>query len=101
MVVEDIRYDIPSERAEALLEAYRLAGEHLRASSHCLRYEVTRGAEEPRHFIVRIEWDSLEGHLQGFRGGGSFPAFLALVRPFIADIQEMKHYRVEGTWSRP
>ena len=51
--MEYIRYDIPAERAEAFLDAYRNAGEHLRASPHCLRYEVSRGSEElvlsPKH----------------------------------------------------
>lgn len=101
MVVEYIRYDIPSERAEAFLEAYRSAGEHLRASPHCLRYEVSRGSEEPHHFIVRIEWDSEEGHLQGFRRSPAFRSFFELVKPFVSNIQEMKHYRVESVWSRP
>ncbi|WP_343073404.1 putative quinol monooxygenase [Pyxidicoccus fallax] len=99
--MEYIRYDIPPARAEAFLEAYRAAGEHLRASPNCLRYEVSQGTEEPHHFIVRIEWDSIEGHLQGFRGSLSFRQFFALVKPFVSDIQEMKHYRVDSAWSRP
>ncbi|WP_426746030.1 antibiotic biosynthesis monooxygenase family protein [Myxococcus faecalis] len=100
MIVEYIRYDIPAERADAFIDAYRAAGEHLRASPHCLRYEVGRGSEEPHHLVVRIEWDSIEGHLQGFRTSPAFQKFFVLVRPFVSNIQEMKHYRVEGQWSR-
>ncbi|WP_371817299.1 putative quinol monooxygenase [Myxococcus sp. CA051A] len=101
MIVEYIRYDIPAERADAFLEAYRAAGEHLRASPHCLRYEVSRGSEEPHHFVVRIEWDSLEGHMKGFRGSAAFQKFFVLVRPFVSDIQEMKHYDVDTAWTGP
>ncbi|MGE6757736.1 putative quinol monooxygenase [Corallococcus interemptor] len=101
MVVEYIRYDVPSERAGAFLEAYQRAGEHLRASAHCLRYEVSRGVEEPHHFVVRIEWDSEEGHLQGFRRSPEFRKFFELIKPFVSDIQEMKHYRVDSAWARP
>lgn len=100
MVVEYIRYEVPAERAQAFLDAYREAGEHLRASPHCRRYEVSRGVEEPSHFIVRIEWDSVEGHMKGFRGSAQFQKFFALVKPFFSDIKEMKHYHVESAWNR-
>ncbi|MBB6734602.1 antibiotic biosynthesis monooxygenase family protein [Cohnella zeiphila] len=94
MVVEIIRYDIAPEAADSFLQAYREAGEYLTRSAHCLSYEVLGGVEEPNHFIVRIEWDSLEGHLQGFRAGPDFQPFFARVRPFYSSILEMKHYSV-------
>jgi hypothetical protein len=41
---------------------------------HCQGWEISRGVEEPGHFVVRIEWDSLGGHEQGFRRSPAFPA---------------------------
>ena len=58
------------------------------------RYEISQGVEEPNNFVVRIEWDSLEGHMQGFRQGASFGSFFAKVKPFFGMIREMKHYEV-------
>jgi quinol monooxygenase YgiN len=66
----------------------------LDADPHCLRYEVTRGVEEPERFVVRIEWDSVEGHEQDFRRSPRFGEFFAAVKPFFAQIEEMKHYAV-------
>lgn len=99
MVVEYIRYDVPTDQQQAFIEAYTSAGEELAASTHCLRHEISRGVEEPNHFIVRIEWDSVEGHEQGFRKSPEFRAFFAKVKPFFEQIQEMKHYQVlaQGT----
>lgn len=94
MVVEYIRYSIAPERHADFLSAYANAQVELRASPHCLRFEVSQGVEEPSHFVVRIEWDSLQGHELGFRKSEDFPAFFAKVRPFFGDIQEMKHYAV-------
>jgi quinol monooxygenase YgiN len=94
MVVEYIRYEVAAGDAEAFLAAYRAAGEDLLASPHCRSFEVARGVEEPQHFTVRIEWDSVQGHMEGFRKGKDFPPFLAKVRPFIGAIREMKHYAV-------
>ena len=50
--------------------------------------------EEPDKHIVRIEWDSAEGHLQGFRKSPDFKPFLDATGPFFSNIQEMTHYEV-------
>lgn len=94
MVVEYIRYAVPLARAEEFEAAYQRGGRVLVADPHCVRYEVARGVEEPEHFVVRIEWDSIEGHEQGFRSSPQFREFLAAVRPFFDQIEEMKHYQL-------
>ncbi len=94
MVVEYIRYTVPSARAGEFEDAYQRAGRVLDADPHCVRWELARGAEEPEHFVVRIEWDSIEGHEQGFRSSPQFGEFFAAVMPFVDQIQEMKHYEV-------
>lgn len=62
--------------------------------SRGIRREIAQGVEEPDHFIVRIEWDSLEGHEKGFRTSAQFGPFFAKVKPFFQYIREMKHYEV-------
>ncbi len=94
MVTEYIRYVIPTERADEFHDAYRRASTALDASPECLGYELARGVEEPANWILRIRWSSLEDHEKGFRSGPNFGPFLAHVRPFLGDIQEMKHYEV-------
>lgn len=51
--------------------------------------------------MLRIEWDSVEGHLQGFRRSEQFRVFLGHVHPFVEQIEEMQHYEMlslpEGT----
>jgi quinol monooxygenase YgiN len=94
MVVEYIRYSIDDGRAEAFERAYRRASEALQASEHCERYEVSRCSEDPTQHVVRIEWDSEEGHLAGFRQSPEFRTFFEAVGPFVHDIDEMRHYQV-------
>src|SRR5262249_35502237 len=95
MIVEYIRYTISAERDRDFSEAYARAGKILDADAHCLGYELSRGVEEPEHWIVRIQWDSVAGHENGFRKTPHFREFLAAVKPFFDDIDEMKHYRIE------
>ena len=60
MVLEYIRFSIPEERRADLQRAYAEASTVLDDSEHRLRYEVSRGVEEPANYVVRIEWDSIE-----------------------------------------
>ena len=94
MVVEYIRYSIDDARADGFEQAYRRAAEALAASEHCERYEVSRCSEDPSQHIVRIEWDSEQGHLSGFRQSPEFRNFFDAVGPFVNDIEEMRHYQV-------
>ena len=101
MIVEYIRYEIPDAQADAFLGAYERAGESMRASPHCRSYELTRCSEEPTSFILRITWDSAQGHLEGFRKSPLFRPFLQAIQPYIGAIKEMRHYALTPlTWSR-
>jgi truncated hemoglobin YjbI/quinol monooxygenase YgiN len=92
MIVEYLRYTIPEDRAAAFEAAYAEAAGSLEASPHCLAYELARCGDDPSSYILRIEWDSADGHLQGFRTSPEFAPFLAAVKPYIADLAEMRHY---------
>ena len=94
MIVEYIRYKIDPARATEFDAAYREAGALLNASPNCQRWEASRCVDEPDKQIVRIEWDSADGHLQGFRKSPDFKQFVELTKPFYSDIEEMTHYQV-------
>lgn len=101
MIVEYIRYTIETERANEFTNAYERAAVSLRSSPHCLSYELTRCTEAPESFVLRIVWDSLDGHLQGFRKSAEFRPFLAAIQPFIPNIAEMRHYEATTIrWAR-
>jgi len=85
--------DRPDRNAE-FEDAYRRAGALLDASPHCQRWEAARSVDDPEKQIVRIEWDSAEGHLQGFRQSADFKPFLDATGPFYKNIEEMTHYEV-------
>ncbi|SNC67490.1 Quinol monooxygenase YgiN [Hymenobacter gelipurpurascens] len=94
MTIEYIRYRIAEEQQPAFLEAIRSAHQLLAAPPDCLNYELTHCEEDPTLFIWRIEWTSVERHLNGFRKSPEFGAFFQLVKPFYTSIQEMNHYAV-------
>ncbi|MEV0118699.1 antibiotic biosynthesis monooxygenase [Streptomyces sp. NPDC050844] len=98
--VEYIRYRIPPERSADFLAAYTRAAVPLAAAPQCVDYELTRCEEDSEHYILRITWTSTKDHLEGFRGSERFRDFFAEIRPFVEDIEEMRHYTptaVRGT----
>jgi heme-degrading monooxygenase HmoA len=96
MIVEVIRYQTADGQEAAFEEAYRQAQKCLADSPHCLGYQLTRCIKHRRRYLLLIQWDSAEGHLQGFRASPAFPRFMALVAPFFKQIEEMEHYEQTG-----
>jgi quinol monooxygenase YgiN len=101
MIVEYIRYKVDPARAAAFVAAYEAAPVQMRASPHCLGYELARCTDAKEQYILRILWYTHEGHLKGFRGSDVFKPFFAAVQPFGKDIEEMRHYDLTPLrWSR-
>ena len=99
MLVEYIRYELTSSPA-TFEAAYLEASKSLRASPHCLSYELARAVDAPARYVLRIVWDSAAGHLEGFRKSAEFGAFFAAIGPFVREIAEMQHYQLTGVLSR-
>jgi quinol monooxygenase YgiN len=80
-------------RGEALQQAHAIAARQLDVALECLAYELTQCEEDAESWILRIQWRSTEAHLNGFRKGPYFPAFLEAIRGFTPEIAEMHHGR--------
>jgi len=100
VIVEYIRYQMDKSRCDAFEQAYVKAGEALTASSHCLAYELTRCTEDAEQYILRIEWDSADGHMKGFRSSPEFKTFFAAIQPYVKNIEEMRHYELTAARAR-
>lgn len=101
MVVEYIRYIVKdNDRRQQLVVAYAQAAASLEAAPECLAYELTLCEEDPTAAILRIEWQSTEAHLQGFRKSTVFAEFFAAIKPFFSEIAEMRHYTLTSVAHR-
>ena len=92
MIVEYVRYRVGEDRQAAFAADYARAARVLARAPRCVDYELSRSVDEPACLVLRIRWTSAEDHLQGFRGGELFPEFLTAIRPYVGDIEEMRHY---------
>jgi len=92
VIVEYLRYTIDEARQSDFIADYKRAAEPLVNSPHCEGYEFCQCVEDPSQFIIRIQWTSAEDHLQRFRGSEDFNKFFPHIKPYLDDIDEMRHY---------
>jgi len=50
------------------------------------------GIERPRVYLFTIRWETLEDHLDGFRGGELFPEWRALIGPHFDGTPVVEHF---------
>ena len=53
---------------------------------------LQRGIEQPSSYLLLIEWDSVEDHMQGFRESELFARWRELIGTYFAAAPEVEHY---------
>jgi heme-degrading monooxygenase HmoA len=53
---------------------------------------VLHGIESPQSYLLLIEWDTLEDHMQGFRESDLFGEWRALIGPHFDGTPQVEHY---------
>jgi heme-degrading monooxygenase HmoA len=56
-------------------------------------FRLQRGIEQPSTYLLLIEWDSVEDHMEGFRESELFLRWRELIGPFFAAAPEVEHYQ--------
>jgi hemoglobin len=70
VVIEYIRYRVDPSRADEFKRTHA-AARVLDDDPQLPGLRGGQGRRGPEHFIVRIEWDSVDGHLEGGSGKAS------------------------------
>ncbi len=94
MIIETATISVIPGREEDFLAALEQARAILAEASGWLAIQVHRGIERPSVFQLRITWETLEDHTEGFRGGDLFPRWRATIGPFFAEPPAVEHWTV-------
>lgn len=92
MVLEVALIDVVAGREAEFAQAYAQARELLATTPGCRSVRMTQGVETPTRFILLVEWDSVEAHLQNFRESERFPAWRAAISPYFARPPVVEHF---------
>jgi len=87
---------IPGQESE-FVEAMDRAKEIIAASPGFLSLRVERCLERPNHFLLLVEWDTLEAHTEGFRGSEAFQEWRALLHHFYDPSPVVEHFESVAT----
>ncbi len=79
--------------AERLREGLRAARAVIAGAAGYLGSVFYQGVESPESFLLRVEWETLEAHMNGFRQGPLFAAWRGHFQAFLDGPPAMTHYQ--------
>ncbi len=92
MVLEVALIDVRPGSEEAFEAAYRGVRDEVAGTEGCRSMRMTRGVETPSRFVLLVEWDSVEAHVENFRETERFPRWRAAIGPYFAAPPQVEHY---------
>ena len=93
MFVEIALLKAKSGEAERLREGLRAARPVIASAAGYRGSVFYQGVESPESFILRVEWETLEAHMQGFREGPRFAEWRSHFQAFLDGPPAMTHYQ--------
>ncbi len=92
MILEVAHIKTHAERESEFEEAMRQAAPILMASAGYIGHDIHRCVENPSQYILFVRWQTLEDHMQGFRGSSAFTQWRAILNPHFAEPPQVLHY---------
>jgi len=93
MIVEVALFDATDP--DGFQAGYLKARSILAAAPGCRSVRMTHGIESPQRFVLVVEWDSVEAHLD-FRRSDRFGDWRAEIGPFFAQPPLVEHFTDVG-----
>ena len=56
------------------------------------RLSLSRCVERPSHYLLLVEWDRVEDHVEGFRGSAEYEQWRALLHHFYEPFPTVEHF---------
>lgn len=91
MVLEVVDIRVAAGRSEEFVAAYQSVLDVLVTTPGCRRATLNQGVESPDRFVLLVEWDSVQAHVENFRQTERLPRWRAAVGEFFAEPPHMEH----------
>jgi heme-degrading monooxygenase HmoA len=92
MILEIALIDIRPGQEDAFAAAYGRARHLVATTPGCRSVRMVRGIESPSRFVLLVEWESIEAHLETFRGSDRFGRWRAIIGEYFAGPPVVEHY---------
>jgi heme-degrading monooxygenase HmoA len=92
MVLEVALIDVLEGREEDFAAAYAKAYQFLADTPGLRSVRMTRGIETPSRYVLLVEWDSVDAHIDNFRATDRFTQWRALIGPYFDGAPRVEHF---------
>jgi len=93
MIVEVAEFRVKAEDHAEFGKALAAGVEKFLSKSRGYRsHRILGGIESPGRYLLVVQWESLEDHMEGFRGGPTFADWRAVISPFFVQPPQMEHF---------
>jgi heme-degrading monooxygenase HmoA len=92
MVLEVALIDVLDGQEVDFTAAYAEAYDVLASTPGCRSVRMTRGIESPSRFVLLVEWDSVDAHLDNFRATERFGRWRGLIGPYFDGAPTVEHF---------
>jgi heme-degrading monooxygenase HmoA len=96
-VLEHALLDVIAGRETQFEAAFEKAQSIIAAMPGYRRHRLERCIETPNRYLLLVEWDSLEAHIDGFRNSPEYQRWKALLHHFYDPFPTVLHFRTR--WS--
>lgn len=92
MVTEHVVMSVlPGKEAE-YEHAFAEAKHVIASAKGCRSVSVSRSVETPTNYLLLVEWDSVEDHMEGFRNSEAFTEWRRLLGHLYVPAPIVEHY---------
>jgi heme-degrading monooxygenase HmoA len=92
MILEHALLDVVPGREAAFERAFAEASAIIARQRGYRGHRLERCLEAPSRYLLLVAWETLEDHVEGFRGGPDYPAWKALLHDFYDPFPEVGHF---------
>jgi heme-degrading monooxygenase HmoA len=92
MILERVLVHIVPGQEAAYEQALVEASKVIAKADGFISIRALRGIENPHTYVLMIEWESVEAHMEGFRESELFTHYRALVGPHLDGAAQVEHY---------
>lgn len=92
MVLEHALIAVRPGTGAGFEDALRRARPVIAASPGFVSLTLERGVERPDRYLLLVQWERLEDHVDGFRGSEAFLRWRELIGPFFESPPDVEHY---------
>jgi heme-degrading monooxygenase HmoA len=94
MIVEIAIIRAKAGQADAMCRGFQAARAVIAQADGYRGSTFHQGIEDPQRFVLRIEWDSVDQHMKGFREGPLFPQWRSHFGEYIDGTPDVGHFEV-------